>query len=109
MLVQNAQYQGRIKVPEDVERIQKGIDELHNLLTGLVKLFVDVEKKAMEYESLRNPREMLGPNFNHEEEVKGRENVFACRVIVEESLNMLHDLVRVLSEPPVEEATSDYS
>ncbi|KAF8430185.1 hypothetical protein EV426DRAFT_639143 [Tirmania nivea] len=99
MLVENAKYQDRIKVPEDLIRIQAVTHELHNLLTRLVELLVEVEKKAMEYEKRQTPRKLLGPNFNYEE-VTGQAQIFACRVIVEEALNILHELVKVLSETP---------
>jgi len=98
MLVENVKYQGRIKVPGDVKRIQKVTHDLHNLLIGLRMLLVEVEKKAMEYERLPNPRELLGPNYNKEEEVRGRADVFVCRVIVEEALNMLYELGKALFE-----------
>jgi len=97
MLVEHVRCQDQIQVPRDLKRIQKVTHYLHNLLIELRMLFVRVEKKGMDYERLPNPRELLGPNYNTEEEARGRVNVFVCRVIVEEALNMLHELGKVLS------------
>ncbi|KAF8446825.1 hypothetical protein BGX38DRAFT_617164 [Terfezia claveryi] len=111
MLLENVKCQGRINPPGDVKRIQKVTHELHNLLTSLRRSFMKVEKKSKEYEALESPRSVLGPNFNdgkEETEVKGRAKVSVCRVIIEESLNILHDLERAISELPVAKANTDY-
>lgn len=46
------------------------------------------------------PRALLGPSYNKAVEVKDRELVFVCRVVVEEALNILYELKKVILELP---------
>ncbi|RPB23182.1 hypothetical protein L211DRAFT_850185 [Terfezia boudieri ATCC MYA-4762] len=103
MLVENAKCRDRIKGSGDVKRIQKVTCVLHDLLISLRWSFMKVEQKSKEYESVVSPRPVLGPNFSDVKDVvDGRAKVLVCRVIIEESLNILHMLERAILELAVE-------